>query len=449
MRVSTRFGVTAVVFLSCATVMAVPLQFNFQAKLTGPSGAALSSTHTLTIGLYQGGSANLTGSGTKVFEESASVLVQSGIVNYVVGSGSNSFGGPLSESMFNTVSALYLQMAVDSPANVVLPRTAIQSVPYAIQSGNGSAPGAVSLVTDSVPPAGYTSTGTLRDTGSWLSRSTMLAARKDLAAAQINGLIYAIGGRLAGDMNSGAVDVYNPSNNTWTATNSLNTPRYRLAAAAANGMIYAIGGYDGTGLPSTVVEKYNPNSPGWTGAASLPIAAAPIAAAVLNGKIYAISPTQTQFYDPVLNSWTVGLAPPVTTSQGVAIAAANNRIYLFCVDTPVMEYNPGNNTWNQLGNYFRVGDTPCASSVGNSAFIFFRPGSSVGDDKATMAEYDATRNAFRGPVSMISTRASAACAELNGRIYVVGGYRFGVGSQPSDLMEEFTPGQIYNVLVKQ
>jgi len=65
---------------------------------------------------------------------------------------------------------------------------------------------------------------------------------------------------------------------------SMPTPRYGLAAAAVNGKIYAIGG-SSSGGPRSTVEVYDPGSNSWSTAASMPTARAGLAAAAVNGKI--------------------------------------------------------------------------------------------------------------------------------------------------------------------
>jgi len=83
----------------------------------------------------------------------------------------------------------------------------------------------------------------------------MPTARSDLAAAAVNGKIYAIGG-FGGLLNT--VEVYDPATNRWTAAANLPTARYSLAAADANGLIYAVGGTSATATPSNTTEQYSP-----------------------------------------------------------------------------------------------------------------------------------------------------------------------------------------------
>ena len=85
----------------------------------------------------------------------------------------------------------------------------------------------------------------------------MPTPRTGLAAAAVNGKIYAIGGVDANFNILNAVEVYGPGSNSWGAAPSMPTARSFLAAADANGLVYAIGGTVGVDAVNTV-EQYSP-----------------------------------------------------------------------------------------------------------------------------------------------------------------------------------------------
>lgn len=125
--------------LCCLTIptLGQPDRFNYQAKLTDSGGIPLSGSHAFFFSVYQGGSAGAANSGTLVFKESVSKQVADGIVSHAVGTGSNITGGSPGPAVFQTTSDVFLQVAVDLDSNVVLPRTEIESVPYALVSADG------------------------------------------------------------------------------------------------------------------------------------------------------------------------------------------------------------------------------------------------------------------------------------------------------------------------
>jgi N-acetylneuraminic acid mutarotase len=158
-----------------------------------------------------------------------------------------------------------------------------------------------------------------------------------------NGLIYSIS---AGT--SGEVDAYNPATNTWAAVaTEPGMHRGGAAVTGTDGRIYVLGGIawnGGTdsngnpiGVPSNEVDAYNPATNCWTVLANLPGARVSEAAAVgLDGRIYAIGGFSTEpptpssevvVYTPATNSWAV--LPSLPTARGALAAATgpDGRIY--------------------------------------------------------------------------------------------------------------------------
>jgi len=136
--------------------------------------------------------------------------------------------------------------------------------------------------------------------------ASLPTARQLLAAAVVNGKIYAISGFNSFSNIVNTVEVYDPSSNSWSTATGVSTPRARLAAASVNGKVYAIGGASPTNILSTM-EVYDPNSNSWSTAASLPTTQEDLAAADANGLIYAVGGDNA----PIMNA-TEQYSPPVT-----------------------------------------------------------------------------------------------------------------------------------------
>src|SRR5947199_59368 len=98
---------------------------------------------------------------------------------------------------------------------------------------------------------------------SWSPSAPLPTPRRLLTAAAaavaLDGKVYVLGGS-DGSAASGALEVYDPALNSWSRKAPMPTPRVFLAAAAVNGRIYAIGGApDCCGNATTnVVEVYDP-----------------------------------------------------------------------------------------------------------------------------------------------------------------------------------------------
>ena len=140
--------------------------------------------------------------------------------------------------------------------------------------------------------------------------ASLPTARQLLAAAVVNGKIYAIGGFNSFSNIVNTVEVYDPSSNSWSTATGVSTPRARLAAASVNGKVYAIGGASPTNILSTM-EVYDPNSNSWSTAASLPTTQEDLAAADANGLIYAVGGVTSGGLNPESNA-TEQYSPPVT-----------------------------------------------------------------------------------------------------------------------------------------
>ena len=136
---------TFFVLLLCAAATALgsqPATFNYQSKLTDSGGAPLQGVHTMFFSIYEGGDANTAGSGALAYSESASVIASNGIVSHAVGTGTTLSTGSLSISTWLASSSYFLEVSVDSPSNVVLPRSSIQPVPFASSAANSELSGA-------------------------------------------------------------------------------------------------------------------------------------------------------------------------------------------------------------------------------------------------------------------------------------------------------------------
>ena len=135
---------------------------------------------------------------------------------------------------------------------------------YAIGGANGARALAVNEVYD---PA----------TDAWESRAPMPTPREHLAGAVLDSLIYAVGGRNQNDfgqlVNSGKLEAYSPAGNRWYTLPDMPTPRGGLAAAAMNGKLYALGGeYFGAGGTGVFAqnEEYGSATGTWRAVQGLP-----------------------------------------------------------------------------------------------------------------------------------------------------------------------------------
>ena len=177
----------------------------------------------------------------------------------------------------------------------------------------------------------------------------------------------------------------------WRIEAPMPTPRYRLAVATLPGdrFYYAIGGLGGSSGSQTMNgnERYDACSGQWEALAPMPTARGNVGAAAIGGKIYVPGGYAQdtildvlEIYDPVGDSWSAGarLPEPLT---GAAVAAWGGKLYTF----------------------------------GGKG----RSGSYV--DKTYQYDPVADRWVAKAPLPG-GGRAYATAAELDGKIYVVGGW---------------------------
>jgi hypothetical protein len=127
-----RSGFLLVVLLCAIQALGGPSRFNYQAKLKDPSGAPLTGDIGFVFSVFRDGDAVTTDSGTLVYSEVADYILTDGVVNHAVGS----TGAGLTSAMFEYNGPMYLQVAVDGL--VVLPRTRLESVPYALTANTAT-----------------------------------------------------------------------------------------------------------------------------------------------------------------------------------------------------------------------------------------------------------------------------------------------------------------------
>jgi N-acetylneuraminic acid mutarotase len=165
-------------------------------------------------------------------------------------------------------------------------------------------------------------------------------------AAVVNGILYVVGGTVAGSCTD-AVEAYDPGANSWKTKAPLPTPRCGVAVAALNGLVYAAGGTDTSGsVKYNLVEVYDPGNDKWATGPSLLTCRQGAAAVSAGGKLYVIggwagpvgggqcqngtaSGTQAanEVFDPGMNAWTSKKAMG-TPRYGAGASLLNGRIVI-------------------------------------------------------------------------------------------------------------------------
>ncbi|MGI8907874.1 MAG: tail fiber domain-containing protein [Candidatus Sumerlaeaceae bacterium] len=156
MRNLSNLWAAAILLFASGALAAQPLRFNYQAKLDS-SGLPLTGTHTLYFKVYRGGTANGANTGELLYSESAQVTADAGVVNHTVATGTVIFGS-ITNATFSSALDYYLQVSIDTDDNVVLPRTRLNTVPFAAYANlaeTATSASAVLWANVSGKPAGF------------------------------------------------------------------------------------------------------------------------------------------------------------------------------------------------------------------------------------------------------------------------------------------------------
>jgi N-acetylneuraminic acid mutarotase len=284
----------------------------------------------------------------------------------------------------------------------------------------------------------YNPPGAIYGPLTWLSVSNLPAARYGLAAASVNGKIYAIGGIGSGGYQS-TVYVYDPAQPSlgWLSASNLPAARSSLAAASVNGKIYAFGGFDGYSDQSTVYV-YDPAQPslGWLSVSNLPAGCSALATASVNGRIYAIQST-VSVYDPAQSAlgWLSASNLPAGRSA-LAAASVNGKIYAIGgngsggYQSTVYVYDPPQPSlgWLSASNLPAGRSGLAAASVNGN--IYAIGGHDGTNYQSTVYVYNPAQPTlgWLGVSNLPAARYSLAAASANGKIYAIGGYTNGYQS---------------------
>ncbi|CAE8615186.1 unnamed protein product [Polarella glacialis] len=173
----------------------------------------------------------------------------------------------------------------------------------------------------------------------WQRAPSMTTERTGLAAAVLDGQLYALGGYARGGNARGGKDLdtverFDPRAG-WQRAPSMPTKRYDLAAAVLDGQLYALGGHDDDfygGNALDTVERFDPRA-GWQRAPSMPTKRSGLAAAVLDGQLYALGGRDdfgrylytVERFDPRAG-WQRAPSMP-TERNGLAAAVLDGQLY--------------------------------------------------------------------------------------------------------------------------
>lgn len=160
----------------------------------------------------------------------------------------------------------------------------------------------------------------------------MNEARCNFACAEVNGMVYAVGGYGAEGNIIGSAEAYDPDTGKWTLIESLRLPRWGCFACGFEGKLYVMGGRSSFTIGSArSVCVYDPEKRTWR---ELKNGCVMVTAhAVLGMRLFCMewkSQKKLSVFDPEGNSWnTVSLPPRRSSEAAFRLGTLNRKLLLF------------------------------------------------------------------------------------------------------------------------
>ena len=245
---------------------------------------------------------------------------------------------------------------------------------------------------------------------SWVEKKPIPTGRVRHTAVSVNGKVYVIGGTRDGIAPLATVEMYDPKTDTWSKKADMPTPRIAPVTVVLAGKIYTIGGATDVFFPSPAIEVYNPVTDTWEKKKDMPNPRWGAAgAAVPPGKIYIFggatdfthkeSTTDVDEYDVKTETWTPKAKIQRPVHNFAAAFVNSGKIYV-------------------MGGEKFKGKGGIKGGVNDPNLVFY-------DD---VWEYSPEDNKWSRMPAMPTARGSFGIAVAKGKIYTIGGWNGGAGS---------------------
>jgi N-acetylneuraminic acid mutarotase len=240
----------------------------------------------------------------------------------------------------------------------------------------------------------------------------MSTARQGLSTSVVNGKIYAIGGGASSSSSYGAVETfstveeYDPATDTWTTKADMPTARGFHSANVIDDKIYIIGGSHASAPSGNLVrtvEVYDPATDTWAQKRDMPVSRGAGFSSVVDEKIYVIGgyggSRRVDVYDPSTDTWSWATKSEMPTARhALSTIALDGRIYAIGGYVPgvpgypgvaaVDVYDPATDTWTTAPNMPTGRFGPRTSVVDGKIYVIGGMGYWIGSVYGTVEEYD-------------------------------------------------------------
>lgn len=287
----------------------------------------------------------------------------------------------------------------------------------------------------------------------------MPSERQEIAAVELNGRFYAIGGINSFLEDSYAVEVYNPQTDRWVVAQPLPSKLHHVGAVKFEDKVYVIGGFftENKRHFIPVNSTYELNNGKWIRKNDMPTARGGLSLVAYKDKIYAIGGSNSseslptvEIYDPSKGEWT-GATPMNFPRDHLSVIELNGRIYalggrnayscymniqkcpLYKNYDLVETYTPEKNTWAKAKSILNPRSGMVAAVLNKKIYIF--GGEHYKGIISDFEEYnpDGPNEAIK-LIANLTPRHGAGIVTYGDKIYVIGG-GLKTGFDPTNLTE--------------
>lgn len=169
----------------------------------------------------------------------------------------------------------------------------------------------------------------------WGKLANMNVARYDFGCAEVNGMVYAVGGHGMDGESLSSAEVYNPDDDKWTLIESLRRPRWGCFACGFEGKLYVMGGRSSFTIGnSRFVDVYNPEMHAWGEMKNGCVMVT--AHAVLGKKLFCMewkNQRKLAIFNPEDSSWKMVAVPVAGSSRiGFQFGILGEKLLLFSLE---------------------------------------------------------------------------------------------------------------------
>lgn len=281
----------------------------------------------------------------------------------------------------------------------------------------------------------------------WVSKMGPPQYSIGLKAASVDGKIYFLGNSVNFE--------FNPTTNNWTSKTPMPTPRAGFGLVVYQNKIFTVGGSlqwteeDGY-VDSAAIEVYDPTNDTWKTKIPMPMNRSFVGAAVVDGKIHLIGSQTHDVYDIALQTWSEKEGEPFEPYYGYGYDSSttvlDNKIYVI-IGNKTQIYDTRSNQW-RLGAALPtpVIHAAICSTTGELALKrVYVIGGTTGEGGMfasgvnLIQVYDPKNDSWTLGEAMPTARLGLSAAVAHDKIYALSGRTTMAFSGELKVNEEYTP----------